>query len=97
MQYGCDVPQLGGLRTICVGACDGYYFPISFSTSRQHLAKDAEVCQSMYAEAGQAELFAHTTNRDVADAVVDRRQALRRPALRVPLPPAVQSDLLGAN
>ena len=75
MQYGCDVPQLGGLRTICVRSCDGYYFPISFSTSRQHMAEDAEVCQAMYGAGGTAELFAHTTNRDVEDAAsIDGRR-----------------------
>lgn len=69
-QYGCDVPSLGGgLRTICVRRCDGYYFPISFSTSRQQMQRDEAVCQSMYAEAGQAELFAHTFHDDIANAV----------------------------
>jgi hypothetical protein len=67
-QNGCDIPQPGGQRTICVRTCDGYFFPISFSTSQQHLNRDATVCQSMYAADGQAELFSHTTNRDIADA-----------------------------
>jgi hypothetical protein len=69
-QNGCELPQAGGggQRTICVRTCDGYFFPISFSTSSQRISRDAAVCQSMYAEAGQAEIFTHTTNRDVADA-----------------------------
>jgi hypothetical protein len=29
-QNGCDIPQPGGHRTICVRTCDGYFFPISF-------------------------------------------------------------------
>lgn len=33
-------------RTICVRLCDGYYFPVSFSTLPSHFAQDAEVCTS---------------------------------------------------
>lgn len=33
-------------RTVCVRLCDGYYFPISFSTLPNHFQRDAEVCQS---------------------------------------------------
>ena len=33
-------------RTLCVRSCDGYYFPISFSTLPNHFDRDAELCQS---------------------------------------------------
>jgi hypothetical protein len=33
-------------RTLCVRLCDGYYFPISFSTLPNHFQRDADVCQS---------------------------------------------------
>ena len=33
-------------RTVCVRQCDGYYFPISFSTLPNHFERDAELCQS---------------------------------------------------
>jgi hypothetical protein len=33
-------------RTVCVRLCDGYYFPISFSTLPNHFQRDAEACQS---------------------------------------------------
>lgn len=33
-------------RTLCVRLCDGYYFPVSFSTLPNHFERDAEVCQS---------------------------------------------------
>jgi hypothetical protein len=69
MQNGCDIPQRGGVRTVCVRTCDGYFFPISYSTSRQHFPRDAEVCQSMYAQSGQADLFTYSTSRDVGEAV----------------------------
>lgn len=33
-------------RTLCVRLCDGYYFPVSFSTLPSHFPQDAESCQS---------------------------------------------------
>jgi hypothetical protein len=33
-------------RTLCVRTCDGYYFPISFSTLPNYFERDAEACQS---------------------------------------------------
>jgi hypothetical protein len=36
----------GRLRTVCVRLCDGYYFPISNSSSRRDFYKDAQACQS---------------------------------------------------
>lgn len=42
-------------RTICVRLCDGYYFPVSFSTLPSHFGQDAESCQSRCA--APSELF----------------------------------------
>jgi Protein of unknown function (DUF2865) len=42
-------------RTICVRLCDGYYFPVSFSTLPNHFPRDADVCQSHCA--APAELY----------------------------------------
>ncbi len=36
-------------RTVCVRLCDGFYFPVSFSTLPTHFARDANVCQSQCA------------------------------------------------
>ncbi len=33
-------------RTVCVRLCDGYYFPVSFSTLPSHFEQDENVCQS---------------------------------------------------
>jgi len=33
-------------RTVCVRLCDGYYFPVSFSTLPNHFQRDADACQS---------------------------------------------------
>lgn len=42
-------------RTVCVRMCDGYYFPVSFSTLPNHFERDAEVCASKCA--APSELF----------------------------------------
>jgi Protein of unknown function (DUF2865) len=42
-------------RTVCVRLCDGYYFPVSFSTLPNHFERDAEVCTSKCA--APTELF----------------------------------------
>jgi hypothetical protein len=43
-------PYTGGggstYRTVCVRLCDGFYFPVSFSTLPSHFAQDDAVCQS---------------------------------------------------
>ncbi len=39
--------QFGTYRTLCVRKCDGYYFPISFSTVPSRFATDEQTCQSM--------------------------------------------------
>ena len=44
-------------RTICVRLCDGYYFPVSFSTLPNHFQRDSEVCQSKCA--APVELYYH--------------------------------------
>src|SRR5262245_54912780 len=44
-------------RTLCVRLCDGYYFPVSFSTLPNHFQRDAQVCQSQCA--APAELYYH--------------------------------------
>ena len=33
-------------RTLCVRLCDGYYFPVSFSTLPNHFQRDADICPS---------------------------------------------------
>jgi len=35
----------GTYHTVCVRSCDGYYFPISYSTLPTHFAEDEKVCQ----------------------------------------------------
>lgn len=47
----------GGYRTLCVRMCDGYYWPLSFSTGRDGLMRDAERCESSCDS--EARLFYH--------------------------------------
>jgi hypothetical protein len=54
-QFG-NLPS-GTFRTVCVRLCDGYFFPVSFSTLPNHFDRDADVCQSKCA--APAELFYH--------------------------------------
>jgi Protein of unknown function (DUF2865) len=64
-------PQLGGsgYRTLCVRTCDGYYFPISFSTSPTRFPEDEQTCQRL-CPATEAVLYTHRNpGEDVAQAV----------------------------
>lgn len=36
----------GGYRTVCVRLCDGYYWPISYSTSRGSFSRDQKTCEN---------------------------------------------------
>lgn len=58
--FGSSSPQpaySSRYRTLCVRTCDGYYFPISFSTSRAGLVRDAKQCESRCG--APARLFYH--------------------------------------
>lgn len=44
-------------RTVCVRLCDGYYFPVSFSTLPNHFQRDEDVCHSKCAS--PASLYYH--------------------------------------
>jgi Protein of unknown function (DUF2865) len=37
----------GTFRTLCVRTCDGYYFPVSFSTTSSRFANDEKSCATM--------------------------------------------------
>src|SRR5947209_19320628 len=59
----------GRFRTICVRSCDGYYFPISYATTSDRFAEDAQACQRL-CPAAQASLYTyHNPGEDVPQAV----------------------------
>jgi hypothetical protein len=56
-------------RTLCVRTCDGYYFPISYSTVPGKFAEDEKVCQAM-CPAAEVALYSHRNpGEDVNQAV----------------------------
>lgn len=58
-------------RTLCVRLCDGYYFPVSFSTLPTHFDRDADACQQRCA--APTELFFHQNPGGSVDQMVSRR------------------------
>jgi hypothetical protein len=50
--------QTSTYRTLCVRSCDGYYFPISYSTTPSHFQQDAQVCQQTCPDS-QVSLYTH--------------------------------------
>jgi hypothetical protein len=51
-------PLGGTFRTVCVRTCDGYYFPISFSTAPDRFSDDEQTCQRM-CPAAQVSLYSY--------------------------------------
>jgi hypothetical protein len=65
------LPQGSGdtYRTICVRTCDGYYFPVSYSTVPSKFAEDEQICRRM-CPAAEVVLYSHRNpGEDVAQAV----------------------------
>jgi Protein of unknown function (DUF2865) len=60
----------GTVRTLCVRTCDGFYFPVSFSTTRDRFSKDAATCQSMCPGA-EAKLYYHSVPDEEPEQMVD--------------------------
>lgn len=66
---GSDVPLSGTYRTLCVRTCDGYYFPISYSTVPSKFPDDERLCQRL-CPASEAVLYTHRNpGEDVTRAV----------------------------
>jgi len=64
------IPYMPGtFRTLCVRTCDGYYFPISFSTGFDFLKRDAETCESM-CPGTEAKLFFHRVPDQESEAMI---------------------------
>jgi hypothetical protein len=62
-------PPSGTYRTLCVRTCDGYYFPISYSTVPGKFADDENLCRRL-CPATEVALFSHRNpGEDVARAV----------------------------
>ncbi len=67
--FGPSSSQSSTFRTLCVRTCDGYYFPISFSTVSDRFRDDERVCQRMCPSAEVA-LYTHRNpGEEVAQAM----------------------------
>jgi hypothetical protein len=108
---GADYPQVGGsgYRTLCVRTCDGFYFPISYSTSPGHFSEDEQTCRQQ-CPATEVMLYSHRnpgeevaqavgTNgkayRDLVNAFRYRREVV--PACTCKQPGQTWADALGQN
>lgn len=70
--YGQDGPATmpgGKYRTLCVRMCDGYYFPISGSVTRNGFYRDAQICRRSCGS--EAKLFYHASSSGDASKMVD--------------------------
>jgi Protein of unknown function (DUF2865) len=66
---GGDGAPSGTFRTVCVRACDGYYFPISYSTVPTRFADDQRACQRE-CPATEAQLYTYRNpGEDINQAV----------------------------
>ena len=64
-----DGAPSGTYRTVCVRTCDGFYFPISYSTVPSRFADDQRSCQRL-CPATEAELYTyHNPGEDMDQAV----------------------------
>ena len=61
-------------RTVCVRLCDGYYFPVSFSTLPTYFSRDADVCQSRCA--APTALYFHQNPGQAVDQMVSHRSQI---------------------
>jgi hypothetical protein len=74
-----DFPQVpgGGYRTLCVRTCDGFYFPISYSTSPSRFAEDEQACHQQ-CPATEVMLYSHRNpGEDVTQAVATNGRPYR--------------------
>lgn len=60
----------GNYRTLCVRTCDGYYWPISYSSSRSDFARDEQNCQTM-CPGTEVKLYSHKVPDEESDNMVD--------------------------
>src|SRR5262249_61418205 len=64
-----NAPLAGTYRTLCVRTCDGYYFPISYSTVPSKFPEDEQICHRQCPAAEVALYSYRNPGEDVARAV----------------------------
>jgi hypothetical protein len=66
----------GTYKTLCVRLCDGFYFPISYSTSQERFASDAKQCENRCPS--RSRLYVHRNPGGDVNDMVDMRGRLYR-------------------
>lgn len=78
-----DDPREGNgeptFRTVCVRLCDGYFWPISFSTRRENFGRDQDACQSTCRSPAKLYIY-----RNPGEEPVDMRSTDGEPYARLP-------------
>ncbi|MEE9313741.1 MAG: DUF2865 domain-containing protein [Rhizobiaceae bacterium] len=59
------------VRTICVRTCDGYFFPVSFSTNKQSIRGDASACSNL-CPGTEMKLYYHKTASQSTEQMISR-------------------------
>lgn len=67
----------GYYRTLCVRACDGYYFPVSFRTTKYGFGRDEVICRSM-CPAAETALYVHLNPGESAEDMISLEGAAYR-------------------
>lgn len=57
-------------RTVCARACDGYYWPVSFSTLAEYISDDNAVCQGSIRQ-GDVKLYYYSNSDGSPETMVD--------------------------
>lgn len=68
--------QREGYRTVCVRTCDGFFFPVNYSTSPSNFGRDADVCQRTCPGA-EAKLFSYPTGGSISEAMSTHGEAYK--------------------
>ncbi len=71
----------GNFRTLCVRTCDGYFFPISYSSSRGNFDRDSKACAAMCPGTDVA-LYYHRVPSEESDQMIS--VATRQPYADLP-------------
>lgn len=69
-RQGAGADSAGNYRTVCVRLCDGYYFPVSFSTRKSQFDDDEAVCKSKCSS--DTRLFYFNNSNGSHETMVDR-------------------------
>ena len=70
---GSSAGPSGTYRTLCVRLCDGFYWPLSHSTTRARFSKDAKQCEASCP--GRSQLFVQRSGSEGAESIVDLKGA----------------------